>query len=93
VTRRIDPDQLAMFDVADSPVPKAPPKPGTGKVTWAKYHGTLAMKCDDCMAVLAANHGNAPASRQAHYKRSQGGTYLLLCYAHAHQRREDEGLV
>jgi len=86
-------EDVPLFDVDNPPVRKAPRKPSSGKVSWSKYHGTLAMKCDDCMAVLAATQGNAPASRQARYRRNQGGTYLLLCYAHAAQRREDDGMA
>lgn len=59
---------------------------------WSKYRPKNAVKCDDCMLLLAQQHGKAPASQPARWKRKQGASDLLLCYAHAALRRDADGL-
>jgi len=89
-----DPDQAGLFDVPDVP----PVKPGRrlptnpARVVWAKYRPVNPVKCDDCMHALAMAQGKAPASRQAKFKRTQGGEVLLVCYWHAQVRREEDGM-
>lgn len=87
-------DQDALFPVETPPV-KTPPRPkssGPKRPAWTKYVTKTGMKCDDCMLVLALAKGEAPASRQARWRRKQGETDLLLCYAHAQERRIEDGL-
>lgn len=90
-----DPYQPGLFDVQPVPVrkpPRAQTPASAARPRWSKYRPLNPVKCDDCMAVLAAAQGNGPASRLAKFRRAQGGTDLLLCYAHAQQRRDDDGL-
>lgn len=88
-------EDVPLFDVQDSPVPRPLRKPPASKAKprWTRYHSATGIKCDECMSLLAERQGDAPASRQARYRRSVGPTYLLLCYAHAEQWREDDGLA
>lgn len=44
------------------------------------------------MLVLALAHGEGPVSRLALFRRAQGGSDLLLCAAHAQDRRDEDGL-
>lgn len=44
------------------------------------------------MLVLALAHGEGPVSRLAQFRRIQNGTDLLLCAAHAQERRDEDGL-
>ena len=92
---RPDPDQTALFDVGDAPVRPVPVQSSSSsaKVSWTKYRPKYPMKCDDCMLVLALARGDAPASRQARWKRKQGSTDRLLCYGHAQERRVNDGLA
>lgn len=88
-------EDVPLFDVGDVPVQRAPRRPSSSNARprWTRYHTATGIKCDECMAVLASRAGQAPASRQARYRRSVGPTYMLLCYAHAQQWREDDGLA
>lgn len=92
--RTTDPMQGELFTVTDAPVKVPPrPKPSTSsRPKWSKYHTATGVKCDDCMLVLALAKGNAPASRQARWRRRHGDSDLLLCYAHASERRVDDGM-
>lgn len=84
--------QPPLFDV-DTPPVRTPRRPAApGKPAWSKYRPKAPMKCDDCMMVLALAKGDAPASRRARWRRRIGTTDLLLCYAHADVRREEDGL-
>lgn len=86
-------EQPSLFPVADTPVRRAPrAAPANARPVWSKYRPVHPVKCDDCMTVLALAKGNAPASRQARFRRKAGATDLLLCYGHAQQRRDDDGL-
>lgn len=88
-TRDVD---VPMFDVADPPV-RTPKRPrGDGNPIWSRYRVRNPVKCDDCMLVLALAKGNAPAARFAQYRRMQDGKDLLLCVAHAQDRRDEDGL-
>lgn len=88
-----DPHQGELFTVVDTPV-QTPKRPTTStpKPRWSKYRPKHPVKCDDCMLLLAVTKGNAPASRQAKWRRKQGASDLLLCYAHATARRTEDGL-
>lgn len=92
--REVDPMQDALFAVDTPPVkvPKRRGSTGRSRPVWTVYHPKNPVKCDDCMLLLAERYGDAPASRNARWKRSQGGTYLLLCYAHANLRRTEDGM-
>jgi hypothetical protein len=91
--RAVDPDQPELFPVTEPPVktPKRPPANGAAR--WSKYRPKYPVKCDDCMLLLAQQRGQAPASRQAKFRRQQGGADLLLCYGHAQARRDEDGLT
>lgn len=92
--RTRDPQQGALFDVGDQPVAvPTRPKARAGKVVWSKYRPKHPVKCDDCMLLLATTRGQAPASRQAKFRRKQGSLDLLLCYAHTQARRDEDGLA
>lgn len=94
MTRQHDPMQAELFPVAETPV-KTPPRPKPAKASrprWSKYVTKTGTKCDDCMLLLALARGQAPASRQARWRRKQGESDLLLCYAHAQERRTEDGL-
>lgn len=82
-----------LFEVAQPPVIKVTRKQGKSRPRWTKYKPVNPVKCDDCMLILALAKGDGPAARQARWKRAQDGAYLLLCYAHADARREEDGLV
>lgn len=90
-----DPLQGELFAVSDTPV-ETPPRPKTkttsSRPKWSKYVSKNRVKCDDCLLLLAIREGNAPASRQARWRRVQDGSDLLLCYAHAQDRRVEDGL-
>jgi hypothetical protein len=95
VRKQTDPDQEALFAVEDTPVVKVPVRPRGGaraKVRWSKYVTKTGIKCDDCLLVLALNDGVGPATRQARWRRQEDAHDLLLCYAHAQQRRIEDGL-
>ncbi len=82
-----------LFAVTQAPVtPVRRQSASSEKVRWSKYRPLNPVKCDDCMMVLYLARGDAPASRQARWKRKQGDEMLLLCYAHADCRREEDGL-
>lgn len=59
----------------------------TGAVTWARYRPKYALKCDDCMAILAESGGKRPIASKARYKRTVNGEFRLLCNSHAQQWR------
>jgi len=83
-----------LFPVVTPPVksPKRPKASSSDKARWTRYRPKNPVKCDDCMLVLALAEGEGPASRQARYRRKQGETDLLLCFAHAQIRRDEDGL-
>lgn len=88
-------DTIPLFgepEPAEPPKPKAKTEPAAAKPVWSKYRPAVPRKCDDCMAVLAETKGQGPHSRTAAWKRKTGKTFLLLCYPHAQQRREADGL-
>jgi hypothetical protein len=83
----------ALFDVAPDRVRPARKTPvGNGKPKWGKYRPAKAVKCDDCLAVLAEADGVGPACRIARWKRTHGGADRILCGGHMAQRRHDDGL-
>ncbi len=89
-----EPVQAALFIVAQPPVRKVTRKSTSSeKPRWSKYRPVHPVKCDDCMYVLFLAEGNAPASRQGKWRRKQGELDLILCYAHAEIRREEDGLT
>jgi len=92
--RQPDPMQDALFGVETPPiqVPKRIPTSKRTPVVWSKYRPKHPVKCDDCMLLLVQCKGKAPASRQAKFRRKQGVSDLLLCYAHAQARREEDGM-
>lgn len=82
-----------LFVVANPLVQKVARKDtGTGKPKWTRYNPINPVKCDDCMLLLAVAKGNAPASRQARWRRKAGDSDLLLCQGHADLRREEDGM-
>lgn len=90
-----DPLQPGLFEPEETPVvkPKRASDPAkAGRPRWSKYRPVNPPKCDDCMLALAQSQGRAPASRRAKFRRQAGSSDLLLCYAHAQLRREDDGL-
>lgn len=85
-------EDVPMFDV-DLPVRKTPPGPQVaGRPRWSKYRPQTAAKCDDCMQTLLLTRGEAPAALPAKWRRAQGGTTQLLCFPHAQERRDIDGL-
>lgn len=92
MTRQPDPLQPGLFDVDTPPVAVPKRKPKAGRPVWAKYRPRHPAKCDDCMLVLLMARGQAPASRAAKFRRVQGGSDLLLCYAHAQARRDEDDM-
>lgn len=83
-----------LFEVETPPV-RVPTRKATeaaARPTWSTYHTQRGAKCDDCMLVLAEAQGEGPASRPARWRRVQGGSDLLLCYAHGRARRVEDGL-
>ena len=83
-------DDVPLFDIEATPVRKPKRQPPKGKATWTPYSAKRPMKCDDCLLVLAEAKGSGPATRQARWRRTVDGSYLLLCYAHAEIRRTDD---
>jgi hypothetical protein len=82
-----------LFPIASPVVQKVTRKnSGAGKPRWSKYSPINPVKCDDCMLILALAKGDAPASRQARWRRQCGDSDLLLCYGHAALRREEDGM-
>jgi hypothetical protein len=84
---------LPMFEVPAAPKVfglKTTASPGTPK--WSKYRPKNPVKCDDCLAYLAQNGGNGPATNPAKFKRTVGAEFRLLCYPHAEARRQQDGL-
>lgn len=93
--RIVEPDaaEVPMFEVRPPVVPKVTRKSSsTAKPQWSRYKVKNPVKCDDCMFLLAASEGRAPASRFALFKRKQGPAFLLLCEVHAQYRRDEDGL-
>lgn len=85
--------QETLFEVVSPLVAKAPREStGTGKPKWTRYRPIHPVKCDDCMLVLVIARGEAPASRQARWRRKAEGSDLLLCQGHADLRREEDGM-
>ncbi len=86
-------EDVPMFDV-ETPAVLVPKRPkGSGKPRWTRYRVKAPIKCDDCMLVLTLAKGNAPAARFAQYRRVQSGKDLLLCIAHAQERRDEDGMT
>ncbi|KAB2384731.1 hypothetical protein [Actinomadura montaniterrae] len=88
-------DTIPLFgepEPAEPPKPKKTPGTSNAKPVWSRYRPATPRKCDDCMAVLAETKGAGPHSRTAVWKRKTGRAFLLLCYPHAQQRREADGL-
>lgn len=86
-------DQEVLFEVVSPLVQKVTRKErGEGKAKYTRYRPINPVKCDDCMLVLALAKGQAPASRQARWRRKAGEVDLLLCQGHADLRREEDGL-
>ena len=88
-------DTIPLFgepEPAEPPKPKKTPDTSNAKPAWSKPKWKKPPKCDDCMAVLAETKGTGPHSRTAVWKRKTGKAFLLLCYPHAQQRREADGL-
>lgn len=86
---------MPMFDPPE-PGPE-PPRPKTRRTTtctdrpsWQSYHPHQHVPCDDCLLVLHENHGVGPFPQPARWKRQQGDSTLLLCYAHARAWRADD---
>ncbi|KAB2347304.1 hypothetical protein [Actinomadura rudentiformis] len=79
-------------EVVAPPAPKRKTDPLKVKVTWSRYRPTNPAKCTDCMAVHAQTGGKGPHSRIAVWKRKAGEDVALLCYPHAQQRRDEDGL-
>lgn len=90
----VTPQDLPLFDVTTPPIktPKRPKAQSSDRPRWSRYRPVNPVKCDDCMLLLAITKGEAPASRQARYRRNLGDSDLLLCFAHAQERREEDGL-
>lgn len=85
--------QLPIFDEpAPTPVRPAPPRPTSAAPVYVRYKPKDPPKCDDCMWVQAQLRGHGPVSRLAQWVRRSGQDRLLLCHAHAAQRREADGL-
>lgn len=85
--------QPILFEVPSPIVQKVARKViGSGKPKWTKYRPINPVKCDDCMLLLAVSKGNAPASRQARWKRKTTDSEYLLCQGHADLRREEDGM-
>lgn len=82
-----------LFEVKNPRVIKVTRKQGKTRPRWSRYKVKNPIKCDDCMLVLALAKGDGPATRQARWKRVQDGADLLLCYAHAEVRRDEDGMV
>jgi hypothetical protein len=90
------PEEFTLFDrPPDAPAPKirvAKTAATDGKPAWQKYTGPE--KCDECRQAQVRGELLSVAS-QAHYKRTGPGGFrrdLLLCYPHARQWREADGL-
>jgi hypothetical protein len=86
---------VPMFELpATKPLPKPTTRlEGVGPIKYAAYRPKSPVKCEDCLAVaLEASRtaANAPLSRQARFKRSQGASKLLLCVEHKQGRETDE---
>lgn len=81
---------VPMFDVGSTPVvtPKRPH--AKGRPRWSPLHLKNPLKCDDCALVLAQAHGEGPVARYATHRRAINGTDLLLCDAHAQERRDED---
>jgi hypothetical protein len=93
LSEHADTAEPVLFEV--DPVPVKVPKRTTSsqaKPRWTKYRPKFPLKCDDCMLVLALAKGAGPPSRQAKFRRKQGAGDLLLCYAHAQARRDEDGM-
>ncbi len=88
----IDDTQSTLFQVQPPTTQKVTRKASNGKPKWSKYRPVNPVKCDDCMLILALAKGEAPASRQARWKRKTEDADLLLCYGHADIRRAEDGL-
>jgi hypothetical protein len=86
------PEQMALDGFEDAPVRRPRRRAPSGVPRWTRYAAKAPVKCDDCLAVLAEARGHGPATRSARWRRATGGTELLLCYAHAQQRRQEDGL-
>ncbi|HEY5985986.1 MAG TPA: hypothetical protein VIV12_06305 [Streptosporangiaceae bacterium] len=64
-----------------------------GGPRWSKYQVKNTVKCDRCMLVLAEAKGNAPVSLPARWRRKTSISDELLCYPHAQQQREEDGMM
>jgi hypothetical protein len=84
--------QGELFHVESPPVRTPKRATGNGKPRWTQYKVKYPMKCDDCMLILAQAKGVGPASRVARFRRAQDGADLLLCIAHAQDRRDIDGM-
>lgn len=86
-------EDVPMFEVETPPVvtPKRPR--GQSKPKWTRYRLKNPVKCDDCMLVLTLAKGEAPPARFALYRRVQDSKDLLLCAAHAQDRRDEDGMT
>jgi len=84
------PGQLPMFDMEPTRVRKNPAPSPTGVPKWQPYKKANPERCDDCLAVLIANGG--PRCRRAIWRRVTRTSELLLCNAHAQDRRVEDRL-
>jgi hypothetical protein len=62
------------------------------KPVWSRYSAVSRMPCDHCKLAQHEGSQTEPA-RQARYKRKFGSSDELLCYDHASQQRELDGLA
>lgn len=86
-----------MFDITPTAPPhRRTPKPagaGTQKPRWSKYRPANRVPCDECVALLIHTDGQAPIARGARWRRRHGDSDRVLCYPHAAEAREHDGLT
>lgn len=71
-------------------LPSGPPN----EPTWSRYRPANPVKCDQCMRNLTATSGAAPPAKSAKFRRrGPDGTDEVLCYEHANEQRERDGLA
>jgi hypothetical protein len=80
---------LTLF--GDQPAEPPAPKPIEG-IKWDSYRSKNAPKCHHCVLALVTLKGEAPVARSARFRRRTATSDELLCYEHARQQRQIDGL-
>jgi hypothetical protein len=77
--------QLPLFAELEPAEPPSQDKPASRKPHWTRISGTRP-PCDECKAQQASGARTAVAAT-ARWRRTRGGTELLLCAQHAEPLR------